>query len=73
MSDNIDTTAKSSFDGMLKDVAEIAQHMHEPDRRVHYMLEKGDLPAFKLRGRWYMRPSALREKVRQLEAEAAAK
>jgi len=69
MSEDIDATA-SPFDGMLRCVNSIAAYMGETPRRVHYMLDQGDLPAFKLRGRWYMRPSALHERVRQLEMAA---
>ena len=66
MSD-IDTT-ESPFFGMLKGVAQIASYIDETERRTHYMLDQGDLPAFKWRGRWRARPSTLDECLRHLEA-----
>ena len=56
---------------LLSGVKGIADFFGEPVRRTRYMIEKGDLPAFKLRGRWYSRKSKLREMVKRLEEAAA--
>jgi hypothetical protein len=52
---------------LLKGIAEIAEYLGERYRRTVYLLEMGDLPAFKLRGRWYMRQSTYRSFVEDLE------
>ena len=54
---------------LLSGAEEIAGYLDEPVRRTRYMLEKGDLPAFKLRGRWYCRKSKLRELIERLEPD----
>ena len=54
---------------LLSGAEEIAAFLDEPVRRIRYMLEKGDLPAFKLRGRWYCRKSKLRELIERLEPD----
>ena len=57
-------------DDVLHNAEDIAEFLGEPVRRVRYMLEKGDLPCFKLRGRWYGRKSALLQHFKHLEVEA---
>ena len=52
---------------LLSGAEEIAGYLDEPVRRIRWMLEKGDLPAFKLRGRWYCRKTKLHEMIERLE------
>ena len=59
-------------DDLCRGAEAIAAFTGEPVRRVRYMLEMGDLPAFKLRGRWYLRKSKYRERIAELEAGEAA-
>lgn len=57
-------------DDLLKGVVGIASFIGETPRRTHYLLEKGDLPGFKMRGRWRSRKSSIRRHFEELEAEA---
>ena len=57
-------------DDVLKGAKAIAEFMGDSQRRVFYMLERGDLPAFKLAGRWTARKSTLLAHFARLEARA---
>ena len=69
----MDTTLSGDLaEDLLRGADEIAAFEGETVRRVRYMLEKGDLPAFKERGRWRMRKSKRLEQIAKHEAAAAA-
>jgi hypothetical protein len=60
-------------DDLLVGAAAITNHTGEMRRRINYLLEKGDLPAFKMRGRWYMRKSSYKAHLEKLEEAAMRK
>jgi hypothetical protein len=53
--------------------AAIAAHIGKTQNQTAYMLEKGQLPAFKLGGKWYMRRSTFDAFIAKLEAAAIAR
>ena len=53
---------------LLSGVSEIAAYINQPVRRVYYLLEKGQLPGFKLGGLWTARKSSILERLSKLEA-----
>jgi len=55
---------------VLSGATEIAKFLAEPIRRVHYLLERRQLPAYKIGTRWHMRRSTYHRFIEQLEAEA---
>lgn len=55
---------------ILCGVAAIADYLGDPPRRVYHLLLTGQIPAFKLGGRWYARRSSLRAQIERLEREA---
>ena len=65
-----DSTKARIGDDLIRGAAAIAEELREPLRRTYYMLEAGDLPAFRLAGRWYVRRSALIAYFQRLETEA---
>lgn len=52
-------TEKPLADDLLPGVKAIAQHIGEPEKRVFYMLEKGQIPGRRVGRRWYSTRSAL--------------
>lgn len=66
------TLSNDLADDLCRGAEAIAAFEGETVRRVRYMLEKGDLPAFKQRGCWYMRKSKRLEQIAKLEAGEAA-
>ena len=63
-----DPLSDNLADDLCRGAEAIAKFEGETVRRVRYMLEKGDLPAFKQRGSWYMRKSKRLEQIAKLEA-----
>jgi len=60
-------------DDLLDGADEIARFTGWSKRRVFYLLEKGQLPAFKVGNKWCARRSALVQHIERLErGEAAA-
>ena len=57
-------------DDTLKGARAIAEFLGEDERRVFYMLERRQLPAFKWGGRWNARKSTLIKHIEKLEAGA---
>ena len=57
---------------LLKGIREIAGFLDESERRVHYMLEQNQLPAYRIGHRWYARKSTLIKRIEELEAGAMA-
>ena len=57
-------------DDMLTGAEEIAAYLKKTRRQVTNLLETNRLPAFKLGGRWHMRPSTYLAFVQELEATA---
>jgi hypothetical protein len=53
---------------LLQGAAEIGAFLGCTAARAQYLLERGELPAFKLAGRWCMRPSAFRAFCEKREA-----
>jgi hypothetical protein len=47
-------------DDLIRGASAIAHELDEPVRRINYMLERGQLPARKVGGRWYASRSQLR-------------
>lgn len=54
----------------LEGIDAIAVHLGKPRRRVYYLCEKRQIPAFKLAGKWHMRKSTYAAHIARLEAEA---
>lgn len=57
-------------DDKLKGAKAIAEFLGEDERRIFYMLERKQLPAFKFAGRWYARKSTLIAYIEKMEAGA---
>lgn len=53
---------------MLVGVEAIAKALRTSTRRAYYLCETRQIPAFKLGGRWHLRPSAYRAHIARLEA-----
>jgi hypothetical protein len=51
-------------------VAAIAALINKSERQVYYLCETGQIPAFKLGGKWHLRESTYREHLRRLEEQA---
>ena len=60
-------------DDMLRGAKAIADFLGEEERRVFYMLERGQLHGFKRGGLWNARKSTLVKQIEKLEAAAAAR
>ncbi len=56
---------------LLQGAAEIGDFLGFELPRTFRLLEKGDLPAFKLRGKWCARKSTLIARIEKLEAAAS--
>ncbi len=54
---------------LIRGAAAISEELGEPLRRTYYLLESGQLPAWKMGSRWYVRRSALIAYFRRLETE----
>ncbi len=59
-------------DDLIVGVRAIANELDETPRRIHHLLSTGQLPGFKLGGRWYCRRSRLAEFILELEQKHAA-
>ena len=55
---------------LIRGASSISEELGEPLRRTYYLLESGQLPAWKMGSRWYLRRSALVEHFHRLEQEA---
>jgi hypothetical protein len=53
----------------LEGASAIAVFLGKTERQTNYLLEKKQIPAFKLGGRWHMRKSTFAAYVQRLEAE----
>ena len=62
---------KPLADDLMVGVELIAKHIGQPQRRTFYMLEKGQLPAFKLGIKWAARQSTLERFITEQEEQAA--
>ena len=54
---------------LIRGASAISEELGEPLRRTYYLLESGQLPAWKMGSRWYARRSALVAHFRRLETE----
>jgi len=54
----------------LEGIDAIAEHLGKPRRRVYYLCETRQIPAFKLGGKWHLRKSTYAAHIARLEAEA---
>ena len=57
-------------DDLLRGAGAIASFLGTNERRVFYMLERKQIPGFKLGGLWNARKSTLVKYIEELEAEA---
>lgn len=57
-------------DDLLEGAADFSEFLGFSQRRTIYLLEKGDIPAGKLRGRWIGSKSQLRQFFAELAGEA---
>ena len=55
-------------DDLLSGVKAIARFTGDSERRVYHLLETGQLPGFKLGGRWTSRKSTILKRISKLEA-----
>jgi hypothetical protein len=53
----------------LQGAAAIAAFLGKTERQTNHLLEKKQIPAFKLGGRWHMRKTTFAAYVQRLEAE----
>jgi hypothetical protein len=53
----------------LEGAAAIAAFLGKSERQTNYLLEKRQIPAFKLGGKWHMRKSTFAAFVQRLEAD----
>jgi len=60
-------------DDTMEGIEAIANHIGKPKRKVYYLAETGQIPAFKLAGKWHMRRSTYEAHITRLEAKAAGK
>ena len=58
-------------DDLIVGVRAIANELDETPRRIHHLLSTGQLPGFKLGGRWYCRRTRLAEMIVELERKHA--
>jgi len=58
-------------DDLIVGVRAIACELAETPRRIHHLLSTGQLPGFKLGGRWYCRRTRLAEMIVELEQQQA--
>jgi hypothetical protein len=54
-------------DDLLTGAGAIAGFIGATRRRAFYLLERGELPAFKLGNIWHARKSAIRNRIEELE------
>lgn len=55
---------------MLEGVEQIAAYLNKSPRKTYYLCETKQIPAFKMGGKWHLRPSAFIKHVERREAEA---
>jgi len=60
-------------DDVLSGVAAISEFTGDPVRRTYHLLETGQLPAFKLGGRWIARKSSILKHFEKLEEGQGAR
>ena len=58
-------------DDVLKGAREIGEFLGMSERRVYWLLENNQIPAFKLGTSWYARKSKLMAHIEELEQGAA--
>ena len=58
-------------DDLWRGAREIAEGTGEKVFAVYRMCEAGELPAFKMNGKWYMRPSRYLRRLEELETGKA--
>lgn len=63
---DLDDVAADTLQGAVA----IAGFLGKTERQANYLLEKRQLPAFKLAGRWHMRRSTYAAHIAKLEAAA---
>ena len=54
----------------LLHIADVAERLELSTNTVYTLAQRGELPAFKLAGKWRVRPEALEAWIRQQAAEA---
>jgi hypothetical protein len=54
----------------LSGASAIAAFLGKTERQTNHLLEKRQIPAFKLGGRWHMRKSTYRSHIERLESAA---
>jgi hypothetical protein len=57
-------------DDTMEGIEAIADHIGKPKRKAYYLAETGQIPAFKLAGKWHMRRSTYAAHIARLEAQA---
>jgi hypothetical protein len=57
---------------MIEGVAAIAAYVGKTERQTHWLVEKKQLPAFKIGNRWHMRKSTYAAFIERLEASSVA-
>jgi hypothetical protein len=57
---------------LLSGVKAIAEYRGEPERRTYHLLETGQIPGYKLGGRWNSRKSTQLAHIEKLESGEAA-
>lgn len=62
----------SIADDTIVGVAGIAVHIGKTERQTFYLLEKRQLPGFKLSGKWHLRKSTYARHIEKLEAASQA-
>jgi hypothetical protein len=63
------TSQDELFQDTLQGAAAIAVFLGKTERQTNHLLEKKQIPAFKLGGRWHMRKTTCAAYVQRLEAE----
>ena len=59
-------------DDLLSQAGPIGEFIGEGERRTYRLLETGEIPGFKMGGRWYARKSTLLEHIANLEKRATS-
>ena len=64
-------TQSTLADDLLRGQPQISEFLGIPKRKVYYMLETGQVPAFKLGALWHARKSTLLAHIARLESGEA--
>ena len=67
---NFSASADAFASDILEGAAAIAVYIGKTLRQTNYLLETGQLPAFKIGKAWHMRRSTFQRHIEQLEAAA---